>query len=386
MRALAIIVVAGCFDPALPSGFPCGTDGFCPSPLVCQSDGICRNPDEEAPPDAPPLPPPNFAFVSSAPLVPGNLGLGGLDSLLAADMHCQTSAMMVGRPGRYVAWLSTMGADPRNNVANAFGTARGWVRRDGSPVVDTLEDLLAGRLLYPLRTDENGVRPVSTAVMTATSALGLASGNDCAAFTMTAGVLDVGAIDGGTAKWTIATQMADVCDDPLPVFCFQIDHESPITPPTPSGLIAFLSDGLFTPTSGRDGADLLCQTEADAAMIPGTFRSFLGVISEIGGPIARFLPLPNQPWVRLDGVPTTRDFVTWEASISVTSQRNYIQDTVFVGGRDPNVSPGLGNQTCGDWTGGGGSLTGDSARASSDALGTGMGNCQPHRIYCLQTQ
>src|SRR5262245_32537060 len=66
----------------------------------------------------------NIVFITSGPVVPGNLGgLGG------ADLVCQNHAMSAHLPGHYIAWLSTHTDDARARLTNAG--ARGWVRVDG---------------------------------------------------------------------------------------------------------------------------------------------------------------------------------------------------------------------------------------------------------------
>ena len=83
MRAIALLVaLAGCYQPAPPSGVACTRNGECPSGLVCDTSRappICvdrlpaiepdaAEPDAAIPPDAPPDAriPPAFAAVASA--------------------------------------------------------------------------------------------------------------------------------------------------------------------------------------------------------------------------------------------------------------------------------------------------------------------------------
>jgi hypothetical protein len=91
----------------------------------------------------------NYAFVTSAKRMPAQIG-----GLTGGDAWCNELAAAVPLPGTYVAWLSAMGFDAETRVRAT--NARGWSRPDGMPFADTIDDIVAGNVLYPLRLDETG--------------------------------------------------------------------------------------------------------------------------------------------------------------------------------------------------------------------------------------
>jgi hypothetical protein len=58
VRALAIVVLAGCYDPTVRAGAPCAVDSECPGELVCR-EGSCQADVPPPGPDAPVTPPPD---------------------------------------------------------------------------------------------------------------------------------------------------------------------------------------------------------------------------------------------------------------------------------------------------------------------------------------
>src|SRR5262249_42476658 len=106
----------------------------------------------------------NFVFITAEGVAPGSYG-----SLEAADRHCEESAAAAGLPpGPYVAWLSTQ----RDSAKARLGNARGWVRPDGYPVVDQVDDLVKGRMYMPIRVSARGAA-VNDFVATGTQPTGL---------------------------------------------------------------------------------------------------------------------------------------------------------------------------------------------------------------------
>src|SRR5213592_2896892 len=86
----------------------------------------------------------NYVFVTSTTHAPDELGPAD------ADRICNARAQAAGLPGTYVAWLSSSTEPARDRL----GSARGWVRLDGLPFTDTLADLAAGKVFYPVGLDE----------------------------------------------------------------------------------------------------------------------------------------------------------------------------------------------------------------------------------------
>ncbi len=103
--------------------------------------------DAGAVPDAQ-LVEPNIVFATSST---HDSAFGGG---AVADSICALSASEAGLSGTYVAWLS----GPTTTARDKIGGASGWVRVDGKPFVNTVDDLLAGRIFYPVSLNENGNR------------------------------------------------------------------------------------------------------------------------------------------------------------------------------------------------------------------------------------
>jgi hypothetical protein len=90
------------------------------------------------------------------------------------------------------------------------------------------------------------------------------------------------------------------------------------------------------------------------------------------------------PWVRLDGVATTRDFVTWDAPINVTVSGGYVDLQVLSGAASPTEKSISGVESCDDWNGGNAAAVGHAASASKAAFGSNTGTCLGNSVYCLQ--
>lgn len=91
---------------------------------------------------------PNVMFVTST-FSDGNLG--GLDG---ADRTCNNLAVAAGLRGTFVAYLSST-AGPIH-APSRVGTAAGWVRVDGRPVMQRIEQMHLGTLINPPRLTERG--------------------------------------------------------------------------------------------------------------------------------------------------------------------------------------------------------------------------------------
>lgn len=323
----------------------------------------------------------NIAFVTSTTVVPGELG-----ALAGADAACMARAAAAGLPGIYVAWLSTATVRAPNRLAGA----RGWQRVDGRPVVDTVEDLVAGRLFHPLEIDELGNRmPVGTHVMTNTFADGMPAGFDCGGFTSTSGAEWGGRTHQTTVFWT-STGGSQGCGTPQHIYCFGIDSSAAVTPPPVTTRRAFQPTTSWKPGSGIADADLHCQQAADAAALGGTFRALLA--TSTASAISRF-DLAGTNWVRLDGValassPAALAAGRTDAPLNVTEQRVYLppDGSVWTGATSPES---IGDLTCGDWVDATGAVTartGSPVSAGSTAFDSGTNPCNSTTtwLYCFE--
>ena len=381
MRLLVLAVaLAGCFKPAPQEGFACGRDNWCPDPLHCVSDGTCRSgPTDDGgivAPDAD-LAGVNLAFVAATPIKAQDLG-----SPPGSDQMCTSIANGAGHPGNFISWTSTTTSSAVSRLLAS--NANGWVRVDGRPFAATRGSLIAGKILYPLRKDENSADHV-VQVLTGTGPAGTSIGENCVEFTSanSADLIVLGTSDGGSNRWT--NDIEDTCDHGSAFFCLQIDHNKAIPPPNEQGPRAFITAVRFTPgPGGIGGADQLCQSEADAASLSGTYLAFLSTTQQSA--LSRFT-LPPGPWIRVDGVATARDFSDWDAPIDVTAAGDYaIDDLVFSGATAPSAKSADATESCSDWKiSTGSSLAGEAAHTGARAFGSFSGSCGGHTILCLQS-
>jgi len=351
--------------------------GVCPGDLQCAADNFCH---DTAHPTCVDVDAgqvqysTNVAFMTSEKLAVGTIG-----GIAQANAKCQSAAEARGLPGMYHAWLATQDASAQAQL----GDARGWVRVDNRPFVDTVTDLLAGRILSPLRLDETGVDHADGIEPIATGAHsdGLPNGT-CADYTSSSGLFGIGRADGGTFRWSDDGTIP--CDNTnLHLYCFAVDRNEPavVPPPAVGAKRAFVTDGGFVATAlGRDAADMECMAEAALATIDGVFAAYLATTTQ-----AAIDHVGAGPWVRLDGV----DIGTLDAplaALNLTPTGNYTTGGVWTGAPDAHT---LGDPTsnCSDWTGiGGDGITGDRTHSSNRAYaqpglamcGTALG------LYCFE--
>jgi len=317
----------------------------------------------------------NYVFVTSSSHAPSDLDVA------TADATCNARAAAAGLPGAYVAWFSATG----NNARDRIGAARGWVRLDGLPFADTLDDLRNGKIFYPAALDETCSAVEGEAeIWTGTDITGNASDDTCTDWT-----------GAGTGRWGHArgTTRAFTYDSNSPcikakhLLCFGVDRTTAVAPTPVTGRRAFLSSG-WAPTSGLSGADAKCQSDADAAALGGTFHALLATSTTSAA--SRFSESgPN--WVRLDGVPlaaSPADLFAARFDTTLTQRAPGTYDPpgyelAWVGAIDPTS---VGGATCDDWTAETGrGLNTDVLLAGSDAFSGGEGDCTfSHALYCLE--
>jgi hypothetical protein len=326
--------------------------------------------------------PPNIVFVTSAVTVGGTLGAIG-----NADVMCATAASGAGLAGTYRAWISTSTV----NAIDRLTGARGWVRPDGRPVADRAQDLVDGRIWYPIRIDEAGNTVTgNTLVVTGTQSSGLVeSASTCGDYTSTTGSLAVGSVAATTAGFTRTG--ITVCSAMTHVYCFGIERDVPVTVTPTTGRRAFVSASAFTPGGGRSAADGVCATDASAAGLSGTFQALLATTSQAAA--TRF-STAGPTWVRLDGIPivsTAADLATGTliAPLNVGADgTTYTTDPVYTGATN-EATTGTADSSCSSWTSASTSLAPETGLAStieprhfSGLLNT---NCSfSYKLYCLE--
>ncbi len=327
---------------------------------------------------------PNIAFVTSATTT------GAMGGLAGADALCQGAAASGGLPGTYRAWLSTSTVD----AATRLG-AGGWKRTDGLPFTNSVAELTAGIIYYPLRLDELGNDLFSVTAFTSTTTLGtLQAGADtCGEWTVAAGQTPAGLGTTGTATTSWTTGAFGSCGSSRHVYCFGVTEigASIITPPPPAARLAFVTSGTWAPGGGLQAADSVCGSEAQAAGLTGTFRALLTPVNTTAA--SRFSTM-GAPWFRVDGVQlnaTPAGFFTdafSSAPLNVTASGAYVSDVVWTGAPAPTIQGAPAN-TCQGWTASSVQDFGGTGAANDSQLANAFGGnsdacANPHRLYCLQ--
>lgn len=276
-KPLCVTAGTACANVVVESTESCGPAG-CGG--TCSSTGVCGYKDLSGCSDV------NLAFVASVP-APLDAGLAGLDS------HCAQIATAAGLPSTsWAAWAGTSA----NSLSERFGDAQAWIRMDGKPIAQTLGDLQAGTVWYPVLLDENGAEPLLQEIATGLSESG-GTAESCSEFgtAQSGGVLAIGHAASGYAGFSnIGTRD---CSSSLSVACFQVSHSTGlVSPPVEQGRLVFVSSGTFTPGNGPAPAHALCQAEAEQnGAPPGIYRALING----GGGVAMS---PGAHWVRFDGL------------------------------------------------------------------------------------
>jgi hypothetical protein len=332
---------------------------------------------------------PNLVFVTSSNHTGALGGLGG------ADFICNERAAEAGLPGTYVAWLSTATVHARERLAGA----RGWVRTDGLPFADTIDDLLAGRIFYPASRDENGNQAGAAAIWTGTRPNGMfdATNGDCSGWMSGLGHNTGmrGSAAGGFEMFT--SDIAFGCQVSARLLCFGVDRAARLAPPSASGRLAFVTRGRRTGTVGVETFDALCAAEAAAADVAGIFLAAVsvGYNPQTGAavtPPSGRMDLSGPPWVRPDGVKL------FDSSNDITSSNRLLAPIqVPADGLDPvndNVWTGAAdfsgvNGNCTDWTEVefNDAVVGRSALAGLAGASFVGSGCEPDAtfpVYCFQ--
>jgi len=256
-------------------------------------------------------------------------------------------AMEAGKPGSYVAWLSTTTIPARTRLAGA----RGWILTDGNPFVDTVEDLVTNsKIYYPLNRDESGALVAAENVVTGTDDAGNTLPN-CADYSDPAQTIYFGSVEATAHGWTHESNVS--CGMTSRIYCFGIDRNVSLTVPTATGRIAFLTVGNFIPDAGGLAtADNLCANEAASAGITGrTFRALLA--TNTAAAVSR-VSLTGPTWVRADGIALfdspaglmTGDMV---APLNVTAGKSYRIIQAFAGATNVASTSGA-VVNCSNWT------------------------------------
>lgn len=379
MRGLVLLGIGVCVS--------CGSSGETAHDAAVDGDNV------DAPPDAPALRSDvNYMFVTSYEYPSGAIG-----GVAGGDAKCAELATASGLPGTYRAWLSTAAESAKARL----GTARGWLRLDGKPFVDSVADLAAGKTLYPPRIDELGADHspfVSvTRVLTGTFSDGTYSDvlGNCSDYQSASGVTACGYAATGTIQWTEdGHSIGCDCTQSMHLYCFGIDHDKAVAAEfSPTAPIAFVSSAYWTPGAGIADADAVCQDAATAASLPGTYKALLPTTTASAA--SRFSST-GEAWRRVDGVQlavSRAEFMAGHllAPLDATANGGQTDADVWTGvtgaGAVPN-SLGTTGKTCQDWTSNMStdrSGLGHTAETGSAWFTSGVLPCNSmSHLYCLQ--
>lgn len=293
-------------------------------------------------------PAPNIVFVTSTK---HDAALGGL---AGADDICKGRAQAAGLPGTYRAWLSTSTV----NAKDRLGSASGWVRTDGKPVLNRVEDIASNRFFYPPRLDESGKDVGSVYVRTNTSGDGAWStettNTSCGDFTLAPAdsvELLLSGLSSGSGE--VFTRLGlQTCSTEQPLYCFGVDRAAIVgVDPVATGRYAFIANP-WSSGGGIASADARCQTEASDAHLPGTYKALLAAN---GASAASRFNTNGAPWVRLDGIqlaPTASAFFSsslLDAAPNVAPDGQYFGNFSTWSGAATMTIAGTSETTCSNW-------------------------------------
>jgi hypothetical protein len=286
---------------------------------------------------------PNYLFVTSTVHIGGSLG--GLEG---ADALCQARADAAGLAGTYRAWLSGPGVDARDR----FAGARGWVRTDGKPFANSITQIVDGKFWYPPTLDENGDLPASWEVWTGTDLNGIGydhGGNFCSGWTSEDAEIFALQGDRESARPWWTDSHIRRCNETGRLYCLGVDQDFEVTFEPVEGRRAFVSSGAIGSDGGLAAADALCQSEANAAGLQGSFLALLATTTE--SPASRF-DVTGAPWVRVDGVPLFPVIDPMGALLQtpLALRANGTTSTSFTWLGSSSATQVGGNMTCEDWT------------------------------------
>jgi hypothetical protein len=305
----------------------------------------------------------------------------------------------VGQSGTYVAWLSTSTVDAIDRLAGS----RGWVRLDGAPVFDSIDTALTSwKMFNPIQIDETGALHATGPVRTCTSPTGRRATSDTCCTDWTVANTDSpagGDVLGGMPYFTAYAGTGVLCAGQAPLYCFEVGGVYTVAPAPVTGSvdrIAFISNPRTA--AGLAGLDAICQADAMAAMLPGTYRAAAATSTTS---IASRFSIDARAIRRVDGTIVAPDAAAFFAGADLTSFINQKADGTYVhgslippgaeawtGASNPTAVPPMTN-TCKDWsdlTNASGGYTTDTGYARAPQFWGGIqSSCdQPIGALCIE--
>ena len=226
----------------------------------------------------------NFAFVSSETF-DGAQG-GGLGVRPYED-HCNRLATGAGINNAAGDAYTVVLADSASTPAERLSEARGWVRVDGEPFMDTFS---ATNVMNALRVTEAGASVGAVRVLSSSTA------SACTNWTETETDVTWGLATGGPSRWLLHTPTGPgACGIAQRIYCMSKTASVPVAVPRrPGSKLIYLSASALP--VGSVTPDQHC--EASKPTGAGTVRALL---ARVGLAAAAYLS-PNVEYVRPDGV------------------------------------------------------------------------------------
>ncbi len=197
----------------------------------------------------------------------------------------------------------------------------------------------------------------------------------------------MGYADSGTQIWSSYATTA--CTAASRLYCFGIDYNNPLVAPTGTGRIAFVSSAAFISGTGLAGADTVCQNNATAAGLTGTFKALLAT----NGATAASRFATGEPWVRLDGVAVVDAWTDLAANMLLAPINVQADGTTYLGnyglwlGAAGFATAGSAATTCNSWASSAGADTASAGTVARSYYGsTTARGCDStgYRVYCLE--
>jgi hypothetical protein len=250
-------------------------------------------------------------------------------------------------------------------------------------------------LLYPPRLDELGndlgADPV---VMTGTRTDGTVSNvsnfttcNDFTSATATGDLLESGYASASSTMYT--TDAPGDCSTKARLYCFGVDRKAQVAVTPAVGRYAFVTRSAWTPGGGIGAADTLCQQEASAAALPGTYKALL---PPTGSSAASRFDTNGLPWIRSDGIqiaPTAAAFFSttlFDVPPNLTADGSiYLGATGVWSGAATPTTAGRGATNCANWMSNSPAATA-AVGAPGDTATNSFFNMWPADVACNDTQ
>jgi hypothetical protein len=329
-----------------------------------------------------------------------------LNGAAAADYICNYEAQRAGLVGDFVAWISANGDSAKSRLG---ATAGPWIRLDGHPLSQTLDDLLAGRILLPLSLTAGGQAVVDKFdVWTGTAANGDALSDRCGDWGLTTVSVSGGAGNAAATVewWTAAAPIG--CDSEARLYCFQSGAGPALPYDEEGGNLVFVTsiagqgdlltgwwDGATVPPEPGSVArgDFICRKLAKDANLPNpdNYKAWLSENSP-GGVYAGVHVTETGyagPWVTLNGVmiaATKADLLGGRlfSAIAYDEKGNPIPSAKVWTGSSASGTP-LANY-CGSWfdTNSTGAFGQASLTTSAWSNAGDMGCGETAHLYCFE--